>query len=286
MTDMMRISRRHAVQRGAAGAGAAALAIGGSRFTARAQDGTPTTDGTPAALDTTDASLQTYPFTLPDLPYATDALEPVTSAQTQELHHDGLHANYVSGLNAQLEDVPDAQDLTLEDLLLSLDVVPEDDFEASNGVVKSRRALVRTNAGGHFNHSLWWDWLSPDGGGEPDGELSDAITTAFGDFATLQEAMKLGALGNTGSGWTWLVADTDGALSLVVTPDQDNPLITGEGYPVFGIDNWEHSYLLDYPTAPGRGEWIEALWDVVNWSNVSDRYDAYLGISSTTRPPR
>ncbi|HEV2529456.1 MAG TPA: superoxide dismutase [Thermomicrobiales bacterium] len=286
MTDTTRITRRNAIQFGAAGAGAAALALGANRFGASAQDGTPAADGTPVTEGGTDASLQTYPFELPELPYALDALEPVTSATTQELHHDGLHANYVTGLNAQLEDVPDAQGLTLEDLILNLDVVPEDEFEASNGVVKPRRALVRTNAGGHYNHSLWWDWLSPDGGGEPGGALSEAITTAFGDFATFQQAMKLGALGNTGSGWTWLVSDTAGALSLVVTPDQDNPLITGEGYPVFGIDNWEHSYLLDYTTASGRGEWIDALWDVVNWESVSGRYDAYLGISRTARPPR
>ncbi len=288
MSDTMRISRRNAVQLGAAGAGAAALVLGGNRFAARAQDGTPTVDGTPVALDATDASLQTYPFELPELPYALDALEPVTSSATQELHHDGLHANYVSGLNAQLEDVPDAQGLTLEDLLVSLTLVPEDDFEASNGVVKPRRELVRTNAGGHYNHSLWWDWLSPDGGDEPEGALGDAITAAFGDFETFQEAMKLGALGNTGSGWTWLVSDTTGVLSLVSTPDQDNPIITGEGYPIFGIDNWEHSYLLDYTSASGRGEWIDALWDVVNWSNVTDRYESFLGISSTNnpRPPR
>ena len=272
------ITRRNAVQLGSVGVGAAALAIGSNRFAARAQDATPAA-GTPGASGlSSDAILAVYPYALPDLPYAYDALEPVTSSTTQELHHDGLHANYVTTLNAALEAVPDAQGFTLEDLILNLAVVPEDDFTAANGVVKSRRAVVRTNAGGHYNHSVWWDSMSADGGGEPSGALADAITAAFGDFATLQESIKLGALGNTGSGWTWLISDTAGALSVTATPAQDNPLITGEGYPVFGIDNWEHAYLLDYTTATGRGEYVDAWWDIANWDFIGARYDAFLGL--------
>lgn len=280
MTDLTRLalSRRTAFRLGAAGAGAGALAIGSGRFGARAQDGTPTAEGTPAAGGTSAALTQTYPFELLDLPYAEDALEPVTSATTQDLHHDGLHANYVAELNGALGDVPDAQGFTLEDLLLNLAVVPTDEITALNGITRSRQALVRTNAGGHYNHSVWWDSMSPDGGGEPTGALADAIDAAFGTLDTLKESMRLGALGNTGSGWTWLVSDAAGALSIVTTPDQDNPLITGEGYPVFGLDNWEHAYLLDYTSASGRSDWIKAFWDIANWDYISGRYDAFLGV--------
>ena len=273
-----RLSRRSAIQLGGIGAGATALAIGSNRYAARAQDATPSAGGTPGAGGSSAATLQSYPYELPDLPYANDALEPVTSATTQDLHHDGLHANYVAELNAALVDVPDAQGFTLEDLLVNLAVVPEDEITALNMVVNSRRALVQTNAGGHYNHSLWWNFMSPDGGGEPTGALADAIDTAFGTFDTFKKSMRLGALGNTGSGWTWLISDTAGALTLTTTPDQDNPLITGEGYPVFGLDNWEHSYLLDYTSASGRGEWIDAFWDIANWDAIGARYDAYLGL--------
>ncbi len=271
------LSRRGAVQLG--GVGAAALAIGSDRFAARAQDATPGAGGTPAAGGSaSDAILQVYPYELPDLPYAADALEPVTSATTQDLHHDGLHANYVAEVNAALGDQPDLQGFTLEDLLLNLGAVPTDEITALNGVVKPRNVLVQTNAGGHYNHSIWWDAMSPDGGGEPSGALADAIDTAFGTFDTFKEAMRLGALGNTGSGWTWLISDTAGALSITTTPDQDNPLITGEGYPVFGIDNWEHAYLLDYTSATGRGAYIDAWWDIANWAFIGGRYDAFLGL--------
>ena len=275
---MTPLSRRNAVQLGSVGVGAAALAIGSNRFSARAQVGTPSAGGTPAAGGSaSDAILQVFPYELPDLPYANDALEPVTSATTQDLHHDGLHANYVAELNAALGDQPDLQGFTLEDLLLNLGAVPTDEITALNGVVKARNLLVQTNAGGHYNHSIWWDSMSPDGGGEPSGALADAIDAGFGTFDTFKESMRLGALGNTGSGWTWLIADAAGALSITTTPDQDNPIITGEGYPVFGIDNWEHSYLLDYTSASGRGEWIKAWWDIANWEFIGGRYDAFLG---------
>ncbi len=274
----MPLSRRNAVQLGGVGVGAAALAIGSNRFATRAQDATPAA-GTPGASGfSSDAIRAVYPYALPDLPYAYDALEPVTSATTQELHHDGLHANYVTTVNAALENVPDAHGFTLEDLILNLAVVPEDDFTAANGVTKPRRAVVRTNAGGHYNHSIWWDSMSADGGGEPTGALAEAITTAFGDFAAMQEAIKLGALGNTGSGWTWLISDDTGALTVTATPAQDNPLMTGEGYPVFGIDNWEHAYLLDYTSASGRGEYVDAWWDIANWEFIGGRYDTLLGV--------
>ena len=273
------LSRRTAVQLGGVGAGAAALAIGSNRFSARAQDATPAAGGTPnASGSTSDAISQVFPFELLDLPYADDALEPVTSATTQDLHHNGLHANYVAELNAALGDLPDAQGFTLEDLLLNLAVVPADEITALNGVVKARNALVKTNAGGHYNHSIWWDSMSPDGGGEPTGALADAIDTAFGTFDTFKKSMRLGALGNTGSGWTWLISDTAGALSITTTPDQDNPLTTGEGYPIFGIDNWEHAYLLDYTSAKGRGEYIDAWCDIANWAFIGGRYDAFLGV--------
>jgi len=273
------LSRRSAVQLGSVGVGAAALAIGSNRFTAKAQDATPAAGATPAVGGSaSDAILQAYPYELPDLPYAEDALEPVTSATTQDLHHDGLHANYVAELNAALGDQPDLQGFALEDLLLNLGAVPTDEIKALNGVVKPRNVLVQTNAGGHYNHSIWWDSMSPDGGGEPTGALADAINAAFGTFDTFKESMRLGALGNTGSGWTWLVSDTAGALTITTTPDQDNPIITGEGYPVFGIDNWEHSYLLDYTSATGRGEFIDAWWDIANWDFIGSRYDAFLGL--------
>lgn len=118
--------------------------------------------------------------------------------------------------------------------------------------------------------------MSPNGGAKPTGALADAIAKAFGDVATFKQAMKLGALGNEGSGWTWLLSAPDGTLSLTTT-DQNNPLVSGAGYPVFGIDNWEHSYLLDYTSAAGRGDWLDAWWRIANWTFIGGRYDAFIG---------
>ena len=275
-TSRTRLSRRTIIRTTGAGVGVGALTLA-SHHVARAQDSTPTAGGTPSAGGTSAALATTYPFTLPKLPYAYDALEPITSATTQKLHHDGLHGNYVKNLNAALQDVPDAQGFTLEELLQNVAAVPTDDFTDGEGVTKPRQDVVLSNAGGHYNHSVWWDSMSPDGGGEPTGTLANAITSAFGDFDSFKTAMKLGALGNTGSGWTWLLADQAGALSVFVTTDQNNPLASGNGYPVFGIDNWEHSYLLDYTAASGRGDWINAFWKIVDWSFIGPRYDAFIG---------
>jgi Fe-Mn family superoxide dismutase len=268
------ISRRTALHLAGAGS-AAALAAGIVRPGLAGGPGTigqatPDADGTPEALGTPSATLQSGTFSLPSLPYATDALAPTISDETMALHHGVLHNNYVTNLNRAVAGVPDLADLTLEELQTSLALVPNDEIEGSEGEVVPRPELFLLSAGGHYNHSLFWEIMSPDGGGEPTGDVGDAITAAFGDFATLQEAMRLAAIGNPGSGWVWLASDPAGALSVVTTRDQNNPLTDELGYPVLGIDHWEHAYLFDYEAA--RGDYIDAWWDVANWERINERY--------------
>ena len=198
------------------------------------------------------------PYTLPDLPYPFDALEPYIDARTMEVHHDKHHQTYVTNLNAALEG-SDLGELPIAELLTKLDEVAPD-----------KRNAVRNNGGGHYNHSLFWESLSGSGGGEPSGELASAISSAFGSFADFQAKIKAAGLGQFGSGWAWLVHDGSG-LEVLATPNQDSPISAGKT-PLLGVDVWEHAYYLLYQNR--RPDYIDAWWNVVDWSKVAERFSA------------
>jgi Fe-Mn family superoxide dismutase len=199
-------------------------------------------------------------YTLPPLPYDHGALEPHISAKTMQFHHGKHHQTYVNNLNAALKDHPDHQGKTIEDLISKLDTLPE-------GI----RTAVRNNGGGHANHSLFWQIMTPHGGGEPTGALAQAIQSELGGFAAFKEAFAKAAAGRFGSGWAWLVVK-NGKLAITSTPNQDNPLMDGSGTPLLGLDVWEHAYYLDYQNR--RPDYITAWWNTVNWEEVGRRYDA------------
>ncbi|MEQ8211326.1 MAG: superoxide dismutase [Lacipirellulaceae bacterium] len=197
-------------------------------------------------------------YTLPDLPYAKDALEPHIDAQTMEIHHDKHHAGYVTKVNAALEGT--GLDHSIEDLCRNLDKVPED-----------KRGAVRNNGGGHANHSLFWSVMSPDGGGKPVGELGEAIDNELGGYDDFKEKFSQAAATRFGSGWAWLSVDGAGKLVVESTPNQDNPLMAGNT-PILGIDVWEHAYYLKYQNK--RPDYIEAFFNVIDWKAVNERYQA------------
>jgi Fe-Mn family superoxide dismutase len=192
---------------------------------------------------------------LQPLPYAYDALEPHIDAQTMEIHYSKHHNGYVAKLNAALEGHADLAETSIGDLLKNLDAVPED-----------IRTAVRNNAGGHANHSLFWDIMSPNGGGEPEGELAQAINSSFGSFADFKEKFSTAAASVFGSGWAFLIIK-DGKLEIVTKPNQDSPISDGY-YPLFALDVWEHAYYLKHQNK--RPDYIESFWNVVDWSHVSD----------------
>ena len=196
-------------------------------------------------------------YQLPPLPYAEDALEPHIDAQTMSIHHDKHHQTYVDKANAALEGTEWA-DQPAEVVIQHLDELPED-----------IRGPVRNNAGGHANHSLFWTVMSPDGGGEPEGELAAAIDAAFGDLASFKEQFAAAAANRFGSGWAWLVWDGSG-VAITSTPNQDNPLSEGK-IPLLGVDVWEHAYYLKYQNK--RPDYVAAWWNVVNWSEVARRFE-------------
>lgn len=201
-------------------------------------------------------------YQLPDLPYAFDALEPHIDARTMEIHHDRHHAAYVKNVNAALEGHPGLAAKSIEDVLRDVSSVPE-----------SIRTAVRNNGGGHANHSLFWQIMSPDGGGRPGGALASAINSAFGGFDALKDEFTKAALGRFGSGWAWLVVGgTD--LSVISTANQDSPLMDGLT-PILGLDVWEHAYYLKYQNK--RGDYVNAWWNVVNWPEVAWRFEAARG---------
>jgi Fe-Mn family superoxide dismutase len=197
---------------------------------------------------------------VPPLPYPFDALEPHIDARTMEIHHDKHHAAYVSNLNKALEKHPELTSKSVEDLLRDLDSVPED-----------IRTAVRNNGGGHANHSLFWPIMSPEGGGEPDGDLAEAIAQAFGDFASFKEKLAGAGTGRFGSGWAWLSVERGGKVRVEDTANQDSPISQGRT-PILGLDVWEHAYYLKYQNR--RPDYIQAWWNVVNWEEVADRYAA------------
>jgi Fe-Mn family superoxide dismutase len=197
---------------------------------------------------------------LPALPYPYGALEPHIDARTMEIHHGKHHQGYVNNLNKALEGQANLQSKSVEELLQNLEVIPE-----------SIRTAVRNNGGGHANHSLFWPCMSPNGGGEPSGELAGAIKAAFGSFASFKEQFSPAAATRFGSGWAWLCLDKSGGLVITSTPNQDNPLSEGLR-PILGLDVWEHAYYLKYQNR--RPDYIAAWWNVVNWEQVAKNYAA------------
>ena len=196
---------------------------------------------------------------LPKLPYAFDALEPHIDARTMEIHHGKHHQAYITNLNKALESHSNLQGLSVEDLLKKIDTVPE-----------AIRATVRNNGGGHANHSLFWTVMSQKGGGKPSGKLAEAIQKTFGSFEDFQAKLKATAVGQFGSGWAWLVQGS-GGLELIGRPNQDSPLMEGKT-PLLGVDVWEHAYYLKYQNR--RPDYVDAWWNVVDWSAVAQRYRA------------
>ncbi|MGM0239215.1 superoxide dismutase [Enterococcus sp. AZ103] len=192
-------------------------------------------------------------YTLPELPYGYDALEPYIDVETMHLHHDKHHNTYVTNLNAAIEKYPELGEQSIEDLVANLNEVPED-----------IRTAVRNNGGGHVNHSFFWKILAPNAGGQPTGEIKDAIE-AYGGFEKLKEDFKVAATGRFGSGWAWVVVK-DGKLAIISTANQDSPLTDGL-VPVIGLDVWEHAYYLKYKNV--RPDYIAAFWELVNWDQAN-----------------
>ncbi len=197
-------------------------------------------------------------YEVPALPYPYDALEPHIDEQTMTIHHDKHHQAYVDKVNAALEGTEHA-DKPIEEVIANLDAVPED-----------KRGPVRNNGGGHLNHTMFWESMSPDGGGAPDGDLATAIDSAFGSFDEFKEQFEAAGVGQFGSGWAWLVVDGD-ALAITSTPNQDNPISAGKT-PLLGNDVWEHAYYLTYKNA--RPAYLKAWWNTVNWAKVAERYSS------------
>jgi Fe-Mn family superoxide dismutase len=197
-------------------------------------------------------------FELPALKYKFDALEPAIDARTMEIHHDKHHATYVANLNKALEGTPELAGKSVEALLANLSAVPE-----------SVRTAVRNNGGGHYNHTLFWDWMVPGGSKAPTGELATVLNSTFGGYDTFVEKFSQAALTRFGSGWAWLVLDSSKKLQVLSTANQDTPLSDGHT-PLLGLDVWEHAYYLNYQNR--RADYIKAWWSVVNWDVVADLY--------------
>lgn len=202
-------------------------------------------------------------FSLPDLPYDYDALEPHIDERTMRIHHTKHHQGYTNKLNAALEGHSDLQDHTIEELLSGVDNLPAD-----------IQTAVRNNGGGFANHRLFWTILSPSGGGKPTGDLGDAINDQFGGFGEFKSEFKNAATGQFGSGWGWLIAKPSGALSITSTPNQDSPLMDGHT-PIMGLDVWEHAYYLNYQNE--RGTYVDHFWNVVDWEQVNENYQEIAG---------
>lgn len=198
-------------------------------------------------------------FTLPDLPYDYNALGKYISKDIMLLHHDKHHQTYVDKLNAAIDSAPNLKTRSIEDLLKNLDDVPE-----------AVKVAIKNHGGGHYNHSLFWQWMSPDGGGEPKGDLAVEIAEKYGSFQAFVDEFTTKSLAVFGSGWAWLQAD----LEIITTTNQDNPLMLGKEAPILGLDVWEHAYYLDYKNK--RDDYVQAWWNVVNWDYVAERYDTGL----------
>lgn len=193
-------------------------------------------------------------YELPKLPYPYDALEPYIDAKTMEIHHSKHHQAYINKLNEALDKYPELKDYKLDELLMSIDTIPQD-----------IRTTIRNNAGGHYNHTLFWQMMSPDRGGEPDGKVQDMITKQYGNFMTFKERFSQEAMNVFGSGWAWLVKSQN-TIQIISTPNQNSPIMDGYS-PILGVDVWEHAYYLKYQNK--RNEYIDHWWNVVNWNYVN-----------------
>jgi Fe-Mn family superoxide dismutase len=194
-------------------------------------------------------------YTLPDLPYAYDDLGKYISGEIMKLHHDKHHQAYVDKLNAAIDKAPALKDRSLESLLSDISVLPDD-----------VQMAIRNNGGGHYNHTLFWRWMSPNGGGEPTGPLAEAIVRKYGSFQGFVDEFTTKSLGVFGSGWAWLQPD----MEIITTPNQDVPIMQGQAEPILGLDVWEHAYYLDYKNK--RDDYVKSWWNVVNWDFVEQRY--------------
>ena len=201
-------------------------------------------------------------FELPPLPYAYEGLEPTIDVETMHLHHDKHHQAYVNNLNAAVEGT-DFANMSIDELVRNLNLVPE-----------AKRAAVRNNGGGHYNHSMFWNIMKPGGGGAPQGAIASAIDADLGGFDALKDAFNKAGAGRFGSGWAWVIIGSDGKLAVTSTPNQDSPLMSGlfdaPGFPVFGNDVWEHAYYLKYQNR--RPDYLAAWWDTLNWDAINERY--------------
>jgi len=200
------------------------------------------------------------PFVLPPLPYGFDALEPHIDAQTMEIHHDKHHAAYIANANKALEPHPALAAKSVEDLLWGINEVPED-----------IRTVIRNNAGGHSNHSIFWTIMGPGGGGNPHGRIGDAIKTTFGSYDALKELLQKTAVGQFGSGWAWLVVDKQAKLAVKGYPNQDSPYMEGLT-PILGVDVWEHAYYLKYQNK--RADYVTAWFNTLNWAAIETRFSS------------
>jgi Fe-Mn family superoxide dismutase len=196
-------------------------------------------------------------YSVPKLPYEYDALGDYISSDIMQLHHDKHHQAYVDKLNAAIDTAPALRERSLENLLANLSSLPE-----------SVQLAIRNHGGGHYNHTLFWEMMSPNGGGEPSGELAQNIINRYGDFQSFVDEFTAKSLGVFGSGWAWLQPD----LEIITTPNQDTPIMQGLSAPILGLDVWEHAYYLDYKNK--RDDYVKAWWNVVNWDVVQQRYDA------------
>jgi Fe-Mn family superoxide dismutase len=207
---------------------------------------------------------------LPPLPYDYAALEPTIDKQTMTLHHDMHHGAYVKNLNAALEKHPELGNKSAEDLIRDLNSVPED-----------IRAAVRNNGGGHVNHSMFWKIMKPKGGGDPTGAIADVIKKAFGNFNDFKTKFNDAGVKQFGSGWVWLAGKSGGEVQIMSTPNQDSPISQGL-FPIFGNDVWEHAYYLKYNNR--RPEYLAAWWNVVNWDEINNRYEAFKSGKAVREP--
>nr|MBS0037228.1 superoxide dismutase [Saprospiraceae bacterium] len=232
-------------------------AFAGLLFTA-CQDGTTTSNGENDTHAQTVSDISDV-YSLPDLPYEYNSLEPHIDARTMEIHHSRHHQGYINNFNKAISGTP-LENMDIEDIL---------------GSVSQHSVAVRNNGGGHYNHELYWSILSPDGGGSPSGELAEAINSAFESFQNFKDQLQTAGTTQFGSGWAWLIVNQNGDLQVTQTPNQDNPLMdvsTVRGTPILGVDVWEHAYYLHYQNK--RGDYLKAFWNVVNWDEVAARYSA------------